>query len=56
MASTRACTSALFAELVGNRQNQYLMIDSALVRAHQQAVTGPKTGARTRLWGVAEED
>ena len=36
-------------------KNQYLMIDSTLVRAHQQAATGRKKGA-TRLWGVPEVD
>ena len=46
----------VFAALVSDRKNQYLMIDSTLVRAHQQAATGRKKGARTRLWGVPEED
>lgn len=45
----------VFAELVRDHKNQYLMIDSTLVRAHQQAATGPKKGGRTRLWGVPEE-
>jgi hypothetical protein len=31
------------------------MLDSTIVRAHQQAATGRKKGARTRLWGVPEE-
>jgi putative transposase len=42
-------------ELLGDRKNQYLMIDSTIVRAHQQAATGRKKGAKTRLWGVPEE-
>ena len=46
----------IFHELVRDKKNQYLMIDSTLVRAHQQAATGPKKGALTRLWGVPEED
>ena len=46
----------VFAALVADQKNQYLMIYSTLVRAHQQAATGRKKGARTRLWGVAEED
>ena len=46
----------VFAALVADQKNQYLMIDSTLVRAHQQAATGRKKGARTRLWGVPEED
>ncbi len=45
----------VFAELVRDRKNQYLMIDSTIVRAHQQAATGRKKGAPTRLWGVPEE-
>jgi putative transposase len=45
----------VFHELVGDRKNQYLMIDSTIVRAHQQAATGRKKGAPTRLWGAPEE-
>lgn len=45
----------VFRELVGDKKNQYLMIDSTIVRAHQQAATGRKKGARIRLWSVAEE-
>jgi len=45
----------IFADLIKDRDNQYLMIDSTLVRAHQQAATG-KGGPRTRLWGVPEAD
>lgn len=45
----------VFAYLIEDRDNQYLMLDSTLVRAHQQAATG-KGGARTRLWGVPEAD
>ena len=41
--------------LIADRRNEYLMLDTTLVRAHQQAATGK--GARaTRLWGVPEED
>lgn len=32
----------IFADLVADRKNQYLMIDSTIVRAHQQAATGRK--------------
>ncbi len=40
----------LFADLVADRKNQYLMLDSTIVRAHQQAATGRKKGApKTRL-------
>ena len=45
----------VFADLIKDRDNQYLMIDSTLVRAHQQAATG-KGGPRIRLWGVPEAD
>jgi transposase len=45
----------VFADLIKDRDNQYLMIDSTLVRAHQQAATG-KGGPRIRLWGAPEED
>ena len=45
----------VFADLIKDRDNQYVMIDSTLVRAHQQAATG-KGGPRTRLWGVPEAD
>ena len=45
----------IFADLVADKKNQYLMIDSTIVRAHQQAATGRKKGAsKTRLWGVPE--
>jgi transposase len=47
----------IFADLVADKKNQYLMIDSTIVRAHQQAAAGRKKGApRTRLWGVPEVD
>ena len=45
----------VFEALTKDRSNAYLMLDTTLVRAHQQAATG-KGGTRTRLWGVAEED
>jgi len=47
----------IFADLVADKKNQYRMIDSTIVRAHQQAATGRKKGApRIRLWGVPEVD
>jgi putative transposase len=50
----------VFAELIKDRDNRYLMLDSTLVRAHQQATTGrgsgQKRGSAIRLWGVPEED
>ncbi len=45
----------IFAALTSNPDNEYLMLDSTLVRAHQQAATG-KGGAKIRLWGVPEVD
>ena len=45
----------VFEVLTKDRDNSYLMIDSTLVKAHQQAATG-KGGAATRLWGDPEED
>jgi transposase len=45
----------IFASLLKDRDNLYLMMDSTIVKAHQQAVTG-KGGSPTRLWGVPEED
>jgi putative transposase len=45
----------VFASLIKDRDNQYLMLDSTLVRAHQQAATG-KGGPAIRLWGVPEVD
>jgi|TARA_Y100000310_G_C20462618_1_gene706089 transposase len=44
----------IFETLTADPDNDYLMLDSSLVRAHQQAATG-KGGAETRLWGVLEE-
>lgn len=44
----------VFQTLIQDRSNEYLMIDSSIVRAHAQAATG-KGGQRTRLWGVAEQ-
>ena len=34
----------IFADLVEEKRNQYLLIDSTIVRAHQQAATGRKKG------------
>lgn len=40
----------------GDRDSEYLMIDSSIVRAHAQAATGQKGGSATRLWGAPEAD
>jgi transposase len=45
----------VFESLIKDRKNDYLMLDSTLVKAHQQAATG-KGGLPTRLWGVPEVD
>jgi transposase len=45
----------VFEALIDDAENEYLMLDTTLVRAHQQAATG-KGGATTRLWGAPEED
>jgi putative transposase len=45
----------VFKELTADRKNEYLMLDTSLVRVHQQAATG-KGGRPHRLWGVREED
>lgn len=45
----------VFASLTRDRDNEHLMIDSSIVRAHAQAATGQKGGSATRLWGAPEE-
>ena len=45
----------VFESLLEAPRNDYIMLDSSLVKAHQQAATG-KGGSATRLWGVPEED
>jgi transposase len=45
----------VFEALIKDRNNEYLMLDTTLVRAHQQAATG-KGGTKIRLWGAPEED
>jgi transposase len=45
----------VFEALIADSKNEYLMLDTTLVRAHQQAATG-KGGTRTRLWGAPEAD
>jgi transposase len=45
----------IFALFARDRDNEYLMIDSSIVRAHAQAATGQKGGSATRLWGAPEE-
>ena len=45
----------VFKILLADSKNDYLMIDSTIVRTHQQATTG-KGGTKMRLWGVPEVD
>ena len=45
----------IFQVLLADPKNTYIMIDSTIIRAHQQAACG-KGGPKTRLWGVLEED
>jgi transposase len=45
----------VFTALIKDPDNEYVMLDTTLVRAHQQAATG-KGGLKTRLWGVREGD
>ena len=45
----------VFTALTADRDNQYLMIDSTIVRAHQQAASG-KGGPKIRRWGAPEAD
>lgn len=42
----------VFKYLIKDCDNEYLMLDSTLVKAHQQAATFKK---KIRLWGVPEE-
>lgn len=46
---------AVFTRLLKDPKNDYVMIDSTLVKAHQQAATG-KRGRVSRLWGDPVED
>ena len=45
----------VFERLLEDPKNDYVMIDSSLVKVHQQAATG-KRGRPSRRWGAAEED
>jgi putative transposase len=45
----------VFDVLTADRDNQDLMLDSTIVRAHQQATSGKK-GPRIRRWGVPEAE
>ncbi len=45
----------VFEVLIADRANDYLMLDSTIVKAYQQAASG-KGGRKTRRWGVPEVD
>lgn len=45
----------IFKRLIDDPDNDYVMLDTTLVRAHQQAAGG-KGGCGIRRWGVPEED
>lgn len=45
----------VFDTLAADRGNKYLMLDSTIIRTHQQAATG-KGGPRIRRWRVPEVD
>lgn len=44
----------VFKVLLSDPKNDYVSIDSSIVRVHQQAAGG-KGGTKTRLWGAPEE-
>jgi len=44
----------IFGVLLAGRKNEWVAIDSTIVRAHQHAACG-KGGQKTRLWGAPEE-
>ena len=49
----------IFAELIDDPKNEYVMLDATLVRPPSRpppARAPPKRGGRTRLWGVPEVD
>lgn len=48
----------VFDHLIKDPDNDYVALDTSLVRAHQQAATGKGGGQKggTRLWGVPEAD
>jgi len=53
--STTGVWERVFNHLIDDPDNEYVMLDSTLVRAHQQAATG-KGGTKIRLWGAPEVD
>ena len=47
---------SLFKHLSGDADNEYAMIDSTIVRAHQHSAGAQKKTARTRPLGAAKAD
>ena len=45
----------VFADLLRDRENRCVMIESSVVRAHQQAAAARKKGVWRALWGGVEE-
>ena len=52
----RGVWERVFAALIEDPDNEYVMLDTSLVRAHQQAAGGKGGGRAIRRWGVPEED
>ena len=52
----RGVWERVFAALIEDPDNEYVMLDTTLVRAHQQAAGGKGGGRAIRRWGVPEED
>ena len=52
--ATSSVWEKVFDLLIKDAKNEYLMIDSTIVRAHQHAAGSKKK--TTRLWGVPEVD
>ena len=52
--ATKGIWELIFNALIADAHNEYLMLDTTLVRAHQQAATG-KGGPGIRLWGAPAE-
>jgi transposase len=52
----RGVWKKLFAHLARDADNEYAMIDSTIVRAHQHSAGALKKGAQTKPSGAARED
>jgi transposase len=46
----------MFQHLAGEADNEYALIDSTIVRAHQHSAGAPKKRVRTKRWDAAEAD